>query len=229
VHHQVGAHNIDWIYASSLLINMVSFASDETTPYKSWFFRPSTTMAEDSLSWFTVQMGLGYLKRILHQNIERSLWRVKGNAQGTSTSTLFSRNNPIAINSESPTLPGLLCDLCNITPGTSYQSNPYYIPLRIIIPMLQKESLDNNDINNILRFGPRVTTAYRSLLYTKDERALLLFMLWLDFLDRGDVWWIGGRARNERLAILIALSGNTDGRRLDILALYRANLPPNWS
>ncbi|EAW24539.1 uncharacterized protein NFIA_041170 [Aspergillus fischeri NRRL 181] len=69
--------------------------------------------------------------------------------------------------------------------------------------MLQKETLNVDDMNKLLGFGPTATVAYRSLLYAKDERALLLFMLWLDLLGRGDVqwWWLTDRVRNERPAI----------------------------
>ncbi|RAL10810.1 uncharacterized protein BO97DRAFT_113115 [Aspergillus homomorphus CBS 101889] len=134
------------------------------------------------------------------------------------SATLFSSRSNLAL---SQTLLHALEDLCH---GTTIdpESNPYYIPFSVIAPFLPRSALEVGDTNSLLSFGPKVSAAYRDLLLGRDERAMLLLMLWLELLRHADIWWITNRTRQESPALRRVLSCSADDRIQTILALREA-------
>ncbi|PYI33613.1 hypothetical protein BP00DRAFT_111430 [Aspergillus indologenus CBS 114.80] len=208
---------LDAVYATALLLNMISFASHERSPYESWVFQPTATARVNDLSWLSVQGGLGYLARVMQHNPQQGFWHLKNERQ-----KLHVFEVPPAFRQDLPLSQTLRCaleDLCDVTTGSRPDNNPYYAPFSVIAPMLQRYEVNAHDTNSLLSFGPKISAAYRNLLLERDERALLLLMLWLELLCQADVWWITDRAYQESLALRRVLSCSADNRVQIILAL----------
>jgi hypothetical protein len=59
----IGVHNIDYIYATCLIVNMMSFATNERSPLSTWLFMSDKDSIDNALNWFMVQQGMGYLSK----------------------------------------------------------------------------------------------------------------------------------------------------------------------
>ncbi|RAH66973.1 Zn(II)2Cys6 transcription factor [Aspergillus aculeatinus CBS 121060] len=215
--HPTALGKLDAVYATALLLNMISFASHERSPSRSWVFQPTAAARVNNLSWLSVQCGLGYLARMMQQNPQQGFWRLKNERQER-----LALEAPPATPQDLPLSQTLRCaleELCDVTTSSLPDNNPYYIPLSIIAPMLQQDESNSHGTNSLLSFGPKISAAYRNLLLERDERALLLLMLWLELLCQADVWWITDRAYQEFLALRHVLSCSADLRVQSILSL----------
>ncbi|KAE8155069.1 hypothetical protein BDV25DRAFT_170372 [Aspergillus avenaceus] len=192
----VRAHNIDLIYATCLIINMTSFVADRISLRKSWVDTPDTEIVDSGLNWFMVQQGMSYLSELLKDNLGSSFWRSILETDGQCSGILSPETrHKVSLTDEHDSVPQLLAELCEITVLEPLNGNPYHIPLLLLSRLFRLNERGASDADTVLVFGPKVPQAYRVLLRQKDERALLLFMLWLMLLKQEDCWWINGRAR----------------------------------
>ena len=168
-----------------------------------------------SLIWLMIQGGMGILSGVLKCNMDQSFWRLKWGRAGVPLQSSFASSLEDLVSAITPQL----MQIYEITLGSTVESNPYYVPLRILIGLLQMEKDGSCNLNSLLGFGPRVPPAYRILVRDKDERALLLLMLWLRLLCREDNWWVATRARNEYAAVSWLLCRSED-ERISCIALH---------
>ncbi|KAF2477691.1 uncharacterized protein BDR25DRAFT_275020 [Lindgomyces ingoldianus] len=94
--------------------------------------------------------------------------------------------------------------LFNITPSSTVQNNPYHLPA-LILSRLQDMNPTHDNILNFLYFMGHMSPEFRTLLETKDPRALLLLAWWFKRLETGELWWLKGRASVEGMAIQVWL------------------------
>ncbi|KAB8209302.1 hypothetical protein BDV34DRAFT_24534 [Aspergillus parasiticus] len=207
----IAVKNLDFIFATCLLINMISFATDETIPSNSWLFMSDSTSIDNALNWFMVQQGMGYLSKILNRNPNGSVWNTELDAD-TSCNPHFVIKDDLPCYSDLELIPQTLAEICCITTDSTPDNNSYYTPLVLLSRAFRIKSLGFGNLNSYLSFGPHVPQSYRLLLRQKDERALLLFMLWLMLFEEETCWWIGARTRNEYAAVLWLLSRSEDHR-----------------
>ncbi|RMZ41757.1 hypothetical protein AFCA_011235 [Aspergillus flavus] len=207
----IAAKNLDFIFATCLLINMISFATDETIPSNSWLFMSDSVSIDNALNWFMVQQGMGYLSKILNRNPNGSVWNTELDAD-TSCNPQFVIKDDLPSYSDLELIPQTLAEICCITADSTPDNNSYYTPLVLLSRAFRIKSVGFGNLNSYLSFGPHVPQSYRLLLRQKDERALLLFMLWLMLFEEETCWWIGARTRNEYTAVLWLLSRSEDQR-----------------
>ncbi|KAE8381936.1 hypothetical protein BDV26DRAFT_254566 [Aspergillus bertholletiae] len=207
----LAAKNLDLIFAACLLINMISFATSDTGPAKSWLLMSDSVSIDNALNWFMVQQGMGYLSKILNRNPNGSVWNTELNAD-TSCNPLFAISDGLPSYSDLELIPPKLAEICRITTDTTPDDNPYYTPLVLLSRAFRIKSLGLGNLNSYLSFGPHVPQSYRLLLRQKDEKALLLFMLWLMLFEEETCWWIHARTRNEYAAVSWLLGRSEDQR-----------------
>ncbi|KAE8143736.1 hypothetical protein BDV38DRAFT_266891 [Aspergillus pseudotamarii] len=212
----IAAKKLDFIFATCLLINMISFAANETIPSNSWLFMSDSTSIDNALNWFMVQQGMGYLSKILNCNPNGSVWNTELDAD-TSCNPLFGISDDLPSDSDLALIPQTLAEICCITAGSTPGDNPYYTPLVLLSRAFRIKSLGLGNLNSYLSFGPHVPQSYRLLLRQKDERALLLFMLWLMLFEEETCWWIKPRTGNEYAAVSWLLGQSEDHRIREIV------------
>ncbi|KAE8369198.1 hypothetical protein BDV27DRAFT_141401 [Aspergillus caelatus] len=212
----IAAKKLDFIFATCLLINMISFATNETIPSNSWLFMSDSASIDNALNWFMVQQGMGYLSKILNRNPNGSVWNTELDAD-TSCNPLFVISDDLPSYPDVELIPQTLAEICCITADCTPDNNPYYTPLVLLSRAFRIKSLGFGNLNSYLSFGPHVPQSYRLLLRQKDERALLLFMLWLMLFEEETCWWIGARTRNEYAAVSWLLGRSEDQRIREVV------------
>ncbi|KAB8256648.1 hypothetical protein BDV32DRAFT_93375 [Aspergillus pseudonomiae] len=224
----IAAQKLDFIFATCLLINMISFATNEIDPSKSWLFMSDSASIDNALNWFMVQQGMGYLSKILSRNPNGSVWNTELDAD-TSCNPLFVISDDLPSYSDLELIPQILADICCITADSTPGNNPYYMPLVLLSRAFRIKSLGFGNLNSYLSFGPHVPQSYRVLLRQKDERALLLFMLWLMLFQEETCWWISARTRNEYAGVSWLLGRSEDGRIREVARDPTTFVRPNPS
>ncbi|KNG88860.1 C6 transcription factor [Aspergillus nomiae NRRL 13137] len=207
----IAAQKLDFIFATCLVINMISFATNETITSNSWLFMSDSASIDNALNWFMVQQGMGCLFKFLNRNPNGSVWNTELDAD-TSCNPLFAISDDLLSYSDLDLIPQTLAEICCITADSTPDNNPYYMPLVLLSRAFRIKSLGFGNLNSYLSFGPYVPQSYRLVLRQKDERALLLFMLWLMLFQGETCWWISRRTRNEYAAVLWLLRRSEDGR-----------------
>lgn len=193
--------NLGMIYATCIVLNMGCFASDDYHPSSSWVFQ-DTAEIDQSFTWFTLQSGLGYVSSMLKNQVHQTFWRLKAGSRGSSIGNLltWATKDPSHTGSLEK-IPDFLLDLCEITPDSSPENNPYYIPICLLSQMLPLKKPVAQEFDHLLIFGPLIPHSFRILLRDRDERALVLFLIWLRLLGRGDFWWVNTRVEAESRAL----------------------------
>ncbi|KAH2606652.1 hypothetical protein ACP6JE_005721 [Aspergillus fumigatus] len=190
---------------------MGCFASDDYHPSSSWVFQ-DTAEIDQSFTWFTLQSGLGYVSSMLKNQVHQTFWRLKAGSRGSSIGNLltWATKDPSHTGSLEK-IPDFLLDLCEITPDSSPENNPYYIPICLLSQMLPLKKPVAQEFDHLLIFGPLIPHSFRILLRDRDERALVLFLIWLRLLGRGDFWWVNTRVEAESRALMAFLRHSEDG------------------
>ncbi|EAL87145.1 hypothetical protein KXW57_000889 [Aspergillus fumigatus] len=203
--------NLGMIYATCIVLNMGCFASDDYHPSSSWVFQ-DTAEIDQSFTWFTLQSGLGYVSSMLKNQVHQTFWRLKAGSRGSSIGNLltWATKDPSHTGSLEK-IPDFLLDLCEITPDSSPENNPYYIPICLLSQMLPLKKPVAQEFDHLLIFGPLIPHSFRILLRDRDERALVLFLIWLRLLGRGDFWWVNTRVEAESRALMAFLRHSEDG------------------
>src|SRR5436853_7768071 len=66
----IGAHNMDALMSTCMLISFISFSAEEYKPTDSWLFSSDPT----ALSWLTAQSGLRCILGFTAPYLEQSIW-----------------------------------------------------------------------------------------------------------------------------------------------------------
>ncbi|KAI9042143.1 Zn(II)2Cys6 transcription factor domain-containing protein [Aspergillus affinis] len=208
----VDAHNIELVYATCLVINMVAFTSREDTMLQSWVFKEDEASITESSVWYMIQEGMGYLSHVLKQSFHQTFWRLKSDFGDVPPLTLFCVTAGGSASERRSRIPSILADVCQVTSQSTPENNAYYVPLELLSYLFGLTRDNANSLDSILAFGPRVSHEYRMLVRQKDEPALLLFMLWLRLLCGEVYWWVTARARSEYAAVSWLLGQSEDVR-----------------
>ncbi|KAK1146972.1 hypothetical protein N8T08_002300 [Aspergillus melleus] len=208
----VDAHNIDLVYATCLVINMVAFTSREDAMLQSWVFKEDEASITESSVWYMIQEGMGHLSHILKRHFHQTFWRLKYDFGDVQLHMLFCATAGVSTSERTARIPGILADVCQVTSQRTPENNAYYVPLELLSRLLELTRDGANSLDSILAFGPRVSREYRMLVRRKDEPALLLFMLWLQLLCGEEYWWVTARARSEYAAVSWLLGQSKDVR-----------------
>ncbi|KKY15689.1 putative c6 zinc finger domain-containing protein [Phaeomoniella chlamydospora] len=206
------AENMDIFFGINIIMSIISFSVDSQNPADSWVFQDSPAALESALNWLSIQGHFFYFGKFVQDNISTSMWR----------DAFYFMDDPKTCANPFPdilTRPGpegihpLLATLCSITSSSdTAESNPYIIPLRCITFIVEHQATKNPDSVRLSWLVARILPSYRKLLHSKDERALLLFALWLAKVRYLEFWWISGRVRKECAAIVMYLESSRDVR-----------------
>ncbi|CAG8928200.1 unnamed protein product [Penicillium salamii] len=203
----IDAQNIALVYATCLITTMVSYTTNDDPTSNSWIFLEDEASIRESLVWFMIQEGMGLISGILDRHINQTFWRLKRQFGEEQTHTLsfgFEENTS-----------DIECQLWLIygtAPGTSPDNDPYLIPLCMVNRFLRQDKAGSCELDDLLSFGPKVPSIYRRHIQEKDDKALLLLMLWLILLGRKAPWWAATRVQNELAAVMWFLSQSQDER-----------------
>ncbi|KEY80459.1 transcription factor C6 [Aspergillus fumigatus] len=190
---------------------MGCFASDDYHPSSSWVFQ-DTAEIDQSFTWFTLQSGLGYVSSMLKNQVHQTFWRLKAGSRGSSIGNLLTwATKDLSHTGSLEKIPDFLLDLCEITPDSSPENNPYYIPICLLSQILPLKKPVAQEFDHLLIVGPLIPHSFRILLRDRDERALVLFLIWLRLLGRGDFWWVNTRVEAESRALMAFLRHSEDG------------------
>ncbi|TVY52235.1 Sterol uptake control protein 2 [Lachnellula cervina] len=185
----------DSLWTAAALLGAVTFSCVESaTPEEAWPLKDSDN---SDLEWLRMSDG------------KQAIWKI---ADPTRPESAFHdlavelRNDSIyaaslAVSIEHVPLPFIsLYDLDN---ESTAENNPYYTPIRTLIPLLQMEC-NHTTIVNYLSFLSHMGKEFQVLVTQKDPRALLLVAYWFGRVSHG-TWWIAGRALIEGQAICLYL------------------------
>jgi hypothetical protein len=186
------------LWTTAVLLSQMAFFSVEThDPEKSW---PLTCHTPPQFEWLNLQQGL------------RVMWKL---ASPDSPGGIFHellklpQHAYLSSKMDVPDEPGIegipasIVALCELTPSSNSQNNPYHMAARILASLIQLECT-NSTILRFLAFTCSMQPQFKELLVRKDARAMLLLMYWYAKVCDAR-WWIQGRARLECKSIRIYL------------------------
>ncbi|KAJ5633921.1 hypothetical protein N7528_001763 [Penicillium herquei] len=187
----------DALWSTAAMIGVATMTSIEASdPMTAWPMKP---FESTDLGWLSLSAG------------KEAIWRVTNPLRPDS---IFYRmaddyraiRNPPRIR-EITDIPNEFVDLCSLDGPTPLEQNPYYITVSLVADLLEFESSSNRTKDSLPRyvsFLGIMPSDFRSLLYSKDPRALLLFAYWYSFVDASR-WWIARRAWLECQSICLYL------------------------
>lgn len=109
-------------------------------------------------------------------------------------------------------IPRAWVDLCEITPSSTRQNNPYHSTVRAICDWLRPNEKEMSKSAVYFSFIGGVHQEYSRLLQVKDHRALLILSYWYGMLVSSDFWWCHTRAYVECQAICKFLERHANQR-----------------
>lgn len=95
-------------------------------------------------------------------------------------------------------------DLCELTPTSTHETNPYHAVVRTISYWIPDGSV-NFESAAYFSFVGCLTQEFADLLQAKDHRALLILAHWFSLLLISDFWWCRTRAYVECKSICMYL------------------------
>jgi hypothetical protein len=211
----LGKHNMDPILSTCMLLAILSFSLDDFDPARSFVFAPPETTSA-ALNWLHIQSGLKGLLIELQSHIADSVWMpVFVDADDKRGSSLDERPGPDG-------LPPAFVALCDITPTSTIDNNPYHAPLRLLAPLLRIDA-GIPTFGKLITFMGRIRPEFYDLLRTKEPRALLILGYWFALMCGVKQWWIIGRVRSECIAICTFLQ-HIDDARIGALLRFPASV-----
>ncbi|KAJ6013548.1 hypothetical protein N7540_008139 [Penicillium herquei] len=187
----------DALWSTAAMIGVATMTSIEASnPMKAWPMKP---FESTDLDWLSLTAG------------KEAIWRVTNPLRPDS---IFYRmaddyralRNPPRLR-ETTDIPDEFVHLCSLDGPIPLEQNPYYTAVSLVADFLEFESASSYTEDSLPRyvsFLPLMTADFRSLLYLKDPRALLLFAYWYSFMDASR-WWIARRAWIECQSICLYL------------------------
>ena len=189
--------NCDPVLLTSMLLNVMSFSYIESRdPRHSWVF----STAPDRLDWLNIQLGMIPLlmnSRPFRENsVLEPIFAASEDGVGTFRSSWHLKPGETYL---SP-IRDDFAELCGLTTTDHPERSPYYLPLRLLTPMLElPRTLDN--LMKFLKFIGSIREDFLGLLRANDERALLIFGHWLGLMCGIGKWWCEERVRRDCRAI----------------------------
>lgn len=203
----VGAHNMDGLISTCILLSALMFTTEDIDPRNSWVFSSDP----EALNWLAIQSGLRGLLAATGVGLHcQSIWWPVFVESRSSEST-FDDHRPGAVD-----LHPVLAELCEIGPTTTEETNPYHWPLRMLGPMMALEPGDRS-MSKYIPFMGRILPDFMDLLRMKEPRALVIISYWLALMCNTSYQWISARALKETKAICMFLENNEDPRILKLM------------
>ncbi|KAK2752596.1 hypothetical protein FQN55_006709 [Onygenales sp. PD_40] len=202
----IGVHNMDGLMSTCMLMGVLSFASEDYHPEKSWLFSDDPT----ALNWLLLQCGLRYLLGFTAPHLQESIW-FKVFMESDDDKHTYDDHRPGAEGLH----PGL-AELCGIEDDTTEETNPYHWPLRMLSPLLPLPPTREH-FGKITSFMGRLLPDYTALLQKKDPRAVLILGYWLGKKCQENHWWMHPRVHSECIAVCMFLEDSEDPRILRLL------------
>ncbi len=191
--------NADAVLLTSMLLNLMSFAFLESRdPRDSWVFSTAT----DRLDWLRIQLGFLPLLTNARPFCDASVL-------APVLTALDDREWPFARpfweeSSDLSKVYPAFVRLCGLESLARPETSPYYLPLRVLSPMLPlPRTLDN--LLTFSTFLGSVHDAFFALLVANDEKALLILGYWLGLMCGIERWWCEERVRRDCTAICMYL------------------------
>ena len=201
----MGPKNMDPLFSACLLMTVNSFAMDSFNPAQSFVFSWDPAL---SLNWLFVQSGLRHLLARSRPWIRKSMgWEMFMD----SRNDLFDDTRP----GREGLHPGL-ADLCRINQQSDEMNNPYFLPLRMLTPLLPLEP-SYKTFPRITTFMGRLGPDFYERLIAKDTPALVILAWWLALMLGTNLWWVEKRARSECVAICMYLENGLNPLVLNLL------------
>jgi hypothetical protein len=175
------------------LLSVVEFChAGGDTPETCWPLRPD---CDADLSWLRMVQGRNYLRQMARLHLPEAV------LQKLLPPPKLTFLTPTEVATASTDLPGALTDFLDL-------NDPAYSPYRSVAAQLVQCISSANRLYLHFSFFDFVITMnddFKTLLYQKDERALLLFAIWYAKLGSTGIWWTSRRADLEFHAICIFL------------------------
>ncbi|WEW59227.1 hypothetical protein PRK78_004696 [Emydomyces testavorans] len=201
----IGAHNMDGLMSTCMMMGVLSFSEKEYSPFDSWVFTSRPT----DLNWLLVQGGLRFLIESVAPWLPQSIWFEFFMESDDENKTFDDhRPGPVGLHPE-------LAELCEIDETTTEDDNPYHWPLRMLTPLLDTPMVREH-FSKFSSFMGRLLPDYVSLLHRKDARACLILAFWMGKMCE-EKWWIYPRMQAECTALCMFLEHNEDPRILKLL------------
>ncbi|EED13367.1 C6 finger domain protein, putative [Talaromyces stipitatus ATCC 10500] len=186
-------HDKDALWATAALYNVLLFlAVDAPSLEETWPLKDTSTCDLDWLWMMDAKWTLWNLTDPLRPD---SIFRCLADVYAD----LRIHVPPNGVYDISPSL----VKLCSLHEQSSAKSNPYFDAVHAI-SQLDGPGESRTNLTKVLAFISCMSQPFKSLILSKDARALLLLVLWYSKAGRS-VWWIEMRARVERQAICVYL------------------------
>ncbi|PGH12506.1 hypothetical protein AJ79_04250 [Helicocarpus griseus UAMH5409] len=202
----IGAHNMDGLMSTCMLMSVLSFSAEEYKPENSWLFSSDPK----ALNWLLLQSGLRYILRFTSPYLPQSIW-YRVFTEGDDEKDIFDDHRP----GPDGLHPGL-AELCEIDETTTEETSPYHWPLRMLSPLLDLAPVKENFARTTSFMG-RLLPDYTDLLQKKDPRAVLILGYWLAKKCQENHWWMHPRVHAECVAVCMFLENSSDPRILELL------------
>jgi hypothetical protein len=183
----------DALWATSALYGALLFvAVDAPSPEQAWPLKDSGSCDLDWLRMINAKWALWSLTDPLRpDSIFRCLTDVYAGMRIHAP--------PSGVCGASPSL----VHLCDLNEQSTAETSPYFEAVHAI-SQLDDPAESRENLIKILAFITCMSQSFKSLIISKDARALLLLVLWYNKAGRA-VWWIELRARVEHQAICLYL------------------------
>ncbi|KIW26496.1 uncharacterized protein PV07_09587 [Cladophialophora immunda] len=199
--------NMNALISTVMLICVHQFMLNQPhpDPGKSFVYAPAGQRRE-CLRWLTIQHGFNALYAELGEVIWGSVWNP------VFTDSDFKELASMVMTPEAgDETHALFLELCEITPKSSTQNNPYYEALEYLLFLRQfKPSMKT--FNKLVTFVAVVEGDFLRLLLSREKRALLILAHWLTLMIGVEQWWSSGRCKSECIAITTFLMHDQDER-----------------
>lgn len=188
------------IWVSGILISTLTFANVQSLdPERNW---PFVSSSQSGISWLIMSEGKDQLLPIIQ------VLRAEVAFQGLFPPQAATSQPRKPTQAELLLLPQCLLELCDLTTAAD-DSNPYYCAAATLTA---SAGMDFVSILMIFySFARNSSARFKSLLLSKDPRALLMLSLWFARLHKIDIWWVKPRATVEGHAICVYLRRHFKG------------------
>jgi hypothetical protein len=193
----------DALFATSTMLNEISFAAISTTnPHESW----PVTSSHDMLQWLLLQQGIRLMVGVAQP------WRPGSAFQDLAYEANDQRGTYTDFRPGNTGVPQSFIDLCDITPTSTVDNNPYHAAVRMLTPLFELQS-SSETLMKHLNFVGFMQPVFIDLLQLRDSRALLLMGIWYGLVCKANYWnqwWLARRALVECTAICMYLDSHAD-------------------
>ncbi|KAF3398110.1 hypothetical protein F1880_005993 [Penicillium rolfsii] len=157
----------DALWAAAAILGLLSVtAIDASTPWEAWPLKPSDP---SDLSWLNISHGKEAVWKATDPMRPDSIFYAMRDDYGI----LMTRPTPCEIHE----MPQELVDLCQLNRMPDPTQNPYFIPVSVLTRLWHLKCTKTT-MTRYMQFMGSLSPAFKSLLYEKDPRALLILAYW---------------------------------------------------